>query len=86
MNRPLSFPAAISPPMQDLLTRMLAISEAQRVSLEEVEKLLELYEQGEKEKEEKSYHWTLVRRLMLHEAEHRSQLQFQKPLLALTHK
>ncbi len=84
MSRPLVFPAPLSPPIQDLLARMLAISEAQRLSLEEVEKLLELYEEGEKEKEEKSYHWTLVRKLLLHEAEHRSQLQFQRPLLSLS--
>ena len=47
MSRPLTFPLPISLAAKDILSRMLAISESQRASLEEVEKLLELYEEGD---------------------------------------
>ena len=47
MSRPLAFPVPISSAAKDILSRMLAISESQRASLEEVEKLLELYEEGD---------------------------------------
>jgi hypothetical protein len=44
MGHPLSFPGQASVAMREILGRMLAISEGQRASLEEVDKLLELYE------------------------------------------
>jgi serine/threonine-protein kinase ULK/ATG1 len=43
MITPLSFPSYVSPPLKEILGKMLAMSESQRIGLEELEKYFELH-------------------------------------------
>ena len=76
MAQPLRFPHKLSEGVRDLLEGMLSISESRRLSYEEVKKLLMLEQKQVGRSEEKSYHWSVVRELALHEADWHSKARF----------
>ena len=84
LNIPLALPASLHPSLKDLLARMLAISETQRPTLPELDRLLELHQRALSPPKESSFHWTAVRKMLLIEANHRSELQFHRPFLQLS--
>lgn len=65
LNIPLTLPSSLHTSLKDLLARMLAISETQRPSLPELDRLLELYQRGLSSPKESSFHWTAVRKMLL---------------------
>lgn len=76
MTQPLKVPSALTDTLKVLLEGMLAISEARRLTFAEAEKLLTLHEETEYHFEEKSVHWSLVRELLVREAEQASRTRY----------
>ena len=64
MTQPLSFPLPVSEAVKQILEGMLAISEGRRLTCSEIDKLLMFIEQSEVAKEEKSFHWSVVKELV----------------------
>ena len=68
MEEPLRFPGKVSGGIKEIIEGMLTINEMNRLSFEEVRKLIELEERREEMLEGRSYHWSVVKELMLIEA------------------
>ena len=68
MKEPLRFPEKVSGGIRDIIEGMLTINEVNRLSFEEVRKLIEFEERRDEMLEGKSYHWSVVKELMLIEA------------------